>query len=87
MLRFSAELMRLIIFENSSGARRPDSWWGNSLSYLQQSPKIVTSPVPLRMIGGGTSCEGKRDEEVSEPSTSSISSIQSEMGYFVSFSN
>ena len=87
ILLLRAELIRLIILENSSGASLPESWWGNSLSYLQQSPKIVTSPVPFRIIGGGTSWDGKRDEEVSEPSTSSISSIQSQQNSYLKRKN
>ena len=48
MERFKIWLIRAIIRANSSGARRPSSWVGNSFSYLQFSPNIVTSPIPFK---------------------------------------
>ena len=39
-----------IILENSSGARRPRSWDGNSFSYLQLRPNIVISPIPFIVL-------------------------------------
>ena len=48
MERFNIWLIRAIIRANSSGARRPSSWVGNSFSYLQLRPNIVTSPIPFK---------------------------------------
>ena len=50
--RFKIWLIRAIIRANSSGASLPSSAPGNSLSYLQLSPNIVTSPIPFSTMDG-----------------------------------
>ena len=50
--RFKIWLIRAIIRANSSGASLPSSAPGNSLSYLQLSPNMVTSPIPFSTMDG-----------------------------------